>query len=506
MHLVKNFVLKYKFEILISAILISLYFLTRFYRIMSLPIFTDEAIYVRWSQIAKQDASWRFISLTDGKQPMFVWIAMNLMRFVKDPLLASRLVSVFAGFFSMIGLFLLGREIFKNRFIGFISSMLYLVFPFALVYDRMALYDSLVGMFAVWSLYFEIILVRKLKPDMSFVLGMILGGGILTKTSGFFSIYLIPFTLLLFDFSKQKLTIRFLRWVVLFALSVALAYAYYSVLRLSPFFYIINEKNTLFVYSFKEWLIHPFTYLYSNFSGLWNWFITYMTWPVFLLVILSFIINFKFLREKLPLLIWFLVPFVALVFFGKTLYPRFIFFMTLFLLPLAAFSIYEIYTKIKIKLASIVIILAFLVLFVRSDYYILNDFARAPIADPDLGQYINDWPAGGGLKEVINYLDKESKTGKIYVASLGTFGSDPTLSVEIYLGKNKNINKRGIYPVPSVIPFDLLEKAKYMPVYLIVSNQKEFEDQLKTWPLEQVLKIRKGEGNVFTWLYKIKTS
>ena len=185
MHLVKNFVLKYKFEILISAILISLYFLTRFYRIMSLPIFTDEAIYVRWSQIARQDASWRFISLTDGKQPMFVWIAMNLMRFVGDPLLASRFVSVFAGFFSMIGLFLLGREIFKNRFIGFISSMLYLVFPFALVYDRMALYDSLVGMFAVWSLYFEIILVRKLKPDMSFVLGMILGGGILTKTSGF---------------------------------------------------------------------------------------------------------------------------------------------------------------------------------------------------------------------------------------------------------------------------------------------------------------------------------
>ena len=140
-----NFVKKYRLELIIAVLLTLAYFFLRLYQIMSLPIFTDEAIYVRWSQIARQDASWRFISLTDGKQPMFVWIALNLMRFVKDPLLASRLVSVFAGFATMIGLFFLGREIFKNRWIGILSAFLYLIFPFALVYDRMALYDSLVG-------------------------------------------------------------------------------------------------------------------------------------------------------------------------------------------------------------------------------------------------------------------------------------------------------------------------------------------------------------------------
>src|SRR3990170_2343362 len=127
------------------------YFFTRLYNIMSLPIFTDEAIYTRWSQIAKNDAAWRFISLTDGKQPLFVWIDMVFMRFVSDPLLAGRLVSVFAGLLTVIGLFFLGKEIFNNKKIGIIAGIIYVIYPFALVYDRMALYDSLVSATAVWA-------------------------------------------------------------------------------------------------------------------------------------------------------------------------------------------------------------------------------------------------------------------------------------------------------------------------------------------------------------------
>ena len=281
MNLIQKALLKYKLEILIVFGLGILYFLLRLYNIMSLPIFTDEAIYVRWSQIARQDAAWRFISLTDGKQPMFVWIAMNIMRIVDDPLLASRLVSVFAGFFTMIGLFFLANELFKNIRIGLISAFLYVIYPFALVYDRMALYDSLVGMFIIWGLYFEVLLIRRLRLDIALILGMIIGGGILTKTSGFFSIYLLPSTLLLFGFERKNVISKLLKWIILSLITVSVAYGFYFILRLSPFFYIIGEKNALFVYPISEWMMHPFTYLQSNLSGLWNWFITYFTWPVF---------------------------------------------------------------------------------------------------------------------------------------------------------------------------------------------------------------------------------
>src|SRR5476651_1299417 len=110
-----GFIKKYRLEILASIVIALLYFFLRLIFLTRLPIFTDEAIYIRWAQIALQDSSWRFISLTDGKQPLFVWAAMIILKFIHDPLLAGRLVSVFSGFFTMIGLFFLTYELFKNK-------------------------------------------------------------------------------------------------------------------------------------------------------------------------------------------------------------------------------------------------------------------------------------------------------------------------------------------------------------------------------------------------------
>lgn len=485
----------------ISAIL--LYFITRLYNIMSLPIFTDEAIYTRWSQIARFDPNWRFISLTDGKQPLFVWIDMILMKFTSDPLLAGRLVSVLAGFIAMVGIFFLAKELFGKR-AGFIASFLYVFYPFALVYDRMALYDSLVAAGAVWALFFEILLVKKRRLDIALILGMILGASVLTKTSGFLFIYMIPFSLILFNFGK-KYKNELLKWVILAGVSVGFAYFYYSILRLSPFLYIIDEKNSIFVYPFKEWLTHPLEFFFGNFSGQFNWLATYMTGPVLALVFLAFFLKTSHLREKLLLLSWFIFPFIALALFGRVLYPRFILFMTIPLLVLAAYSLDQMFAGIKFRKYKVILFLVFAALMIRTEYFIITDFARAPLPHQDLDQYISHWPAGGGVKEIINYLDMQSREGKIYVASLGTFGSLPTYAVEIYLGDNKNVEKRGIFPVPDIIPQDLLDKAKDMKVYVFFSNQSEqFEDKIKSWPLKQILEYRKGIGKVYSRLYEVE--
>src|SRR6187431_3384432 len=106
----KKFILS---AVICGVVIAVLYFLLRLYNLTSLPIFTDEAIYIRWAQVAKQDAVWRFISLTDGKQPMYVWWAMILLKFIKDPLYAGRFVSVLTGFATVVGLFFLGNELFR---------------------------------------------------------------------------------------------------------------------------------------------------------------------------------------------------------------------------------------------------------------------------------------------------------------------------------------------------------------------------------------------------------
>src|SRR5690606_26994157 len=123
----------------------------------------------RWAQIAEQDANWRFIALSDGKQPSFVWIAIVMMKVIDDPLVAGRLVSVISGFLGMIGIFFLASEIFKSRRTGVIASVLYLIYPFAMVYDRMALYDSLVATFFIWSSYFTVLLVRLRRLDVALI-------------------------------------------------------------------------------------------------------------------------------------------------------------------------------------------------------------------------------------------------------------------------------------------------------------------------------------------------
>lgn len=491
---------EHKADFAIFTLLTILYFLSRFYRLETLPLFTDEAIYTRWSQIARDDAAWRFISLTDGKQPLFVWLDMNVMRFIKDPLLAGRMVSVIAGFFSMIGLFFLGKEVFKNSLVGIFSSILYLIYPFSLVYDRMALYDSLVGTFTVWSLYLEVLLIRRIRLDVTLILGMVIGAGVLTKTSAFFSIYLLPFSVILFDLSQKKKLLKFSKWVGLAGLATILAYGYYSILRLFPLFHIIEQKNAIFVYPFNEWIDHPFRFLMGNLAGMWDWYITYTTWPIVFLILLSLFIFWSRWKEKLLLVIWFVIPFFALALFGKVLYPRFIFFMTLPLLPLAALSLVklsELFPKNKVIL--VLLLLGFFMLFLRSDYFILKDFSRAPIPESDLGQYINGWPAGGGLKEILSFLQEKASKQKIYVMSDGTFGSLPTYAVEIYLGANRNVDKRGVWPIPDELPKDLIEKAKAKPVYLIF-NQAKIPS---FWPAKLLLRYQKGISDSYISLHQV---
>lgn len=502
-----DFFRKYSWEIIIGVIIFLLFIFTRFYNILSLPIFTDEAIYIRWAQIAKGDASWRFISLTDGKQPLFIWLTMVAMRFVNEPLLAGRLISVGAGLASMFGLFFLGKELFKNYWIGLLSSFLYLIFPFALVYDKMALYDSLVGTFAIWSFYFEVLLVRRLRLDVALVLALVIGGGVLNKTSGFFNIYLLPFSLLLLDFKNQKFRKNLLKWIFFASAAAALSYLYYLVLRLSPFFHIIRDKNSIFVYQFNEWLTHPLEFFWGNISvGQWNWVYTYLTWPVLFLIAIAFFIDKKFLREKLLLFIWFLVPFVTLALFGRTLYPRFIFFMTLFLLPLAAFTLWSAFKLISNKFIFLAISLVAISFMLYSDYFLLSDFGSAPIPDSDSEQYNNSWPSGTGVKESVFFFEEKAKNGKIYIATEGTFGLMP-YSLEIYLGNNPNIEIKGYWPIKDNIPQELIEISKKKPVYFVFYQScppcTRFAEAPPLWGLKEVLKVQRRNGDSFFTVYKI---
>ena len=509
-----NFLSKYRFEIIAFTVIIVLYFLLRLIFLTRLPIFTDEAIYIRWAQIALQDASWRFISLTDGKQPLFIWVSMISMNFIQDPLLAGRLVSVVLGFFTMLGLWFLSFELFKSRKTAFLTAIIYIFYPFAQVLDRMALYDSMAGAFYVWALYFSVFLVRRTRLDVAYTLGFLIGGGILTKSTNFFSIYLLPFTLLIFNWNRPKVATRVISFGLLGFLAVSISLIFYGVLRLSPLFGMIDVKNATFVYPFSEWINDPFLHVMSNAKGLSNWLISYLKPNYIVLIIASWFFLKKFIREKFLLFLYFAVPFIALIVFGKTIFPRFIFFMSLPLLCLAGLSLSAIISNLherffrKSAQSVFRFLITIIVFFIFIAYpgFVSLQFAYNPIhaliAEADSRQYVNNWTAGWGIKESISFLKREAKDKKIFVATEGTFGLLPA-SLEIYLVQNKNIIIKGYWPIDyKQFPEEVYEYAEKMPTYFIFYQPQHASLPLD-YPLKLIFQMQEGNSNYFLRFYQV---
>lgn len=483
------------------------YFITRFLLLDTFPIFTDEAIYVRWAQIAGNDPDWFFISLTDGKQPLFVWLAIVFMKFVSDPLVGARLVSVFAGLLSMIGLYFVANELFKSKKIGFVASFFYLLYPFALVYDRMALYDSLVATFIIWALYLEILLVRRLKWYLAILLGVVIGLGLLNKTSSNFALILMPFLLLLFDFKDKQWKRNVLQLSAYAIIAAVISQAIYLILKLSPFFYIIAQKNAVFVYPFSEWIQHPLAFVYPNLVTLTGWLVDYSTIPFLIFVFAAFFVEKKNLKEKLLLLAWFVVPFVGLATFGKLLYPRYILFMTMPLLVLGAYSFYTILHALSsVRWIKAGVLLVFMLPFVVADLLIITNFAKAPIPLSDKNQYFMQWPAGVGVKESIAILKNESKNKKIYVGTEGTFGLMP-YGLEIYLANNPNVTIFGIWPIKDTPPQELVDASKKMPTYVLFYQPcpgcKNIGEAPPTWKVKKIYQVERVEKGSYTTLYQL---
>lgn len=485
-------------DILTALLLLFGFLIIRLINLTIIPIFTDEAIYLRWAQIAKNDASWRFISLTDGKQPLFVWLTMIAMKFVADPLVAGRLVSVGAGLVSMAAIWWLAWVFFKNKKVSFLASFFYLLYPFAMIYDRMALMDGLVGAFSLLSLCLAVMLAKAPRLDVAMLLGFALAGGILTKTSGFLSIYFLPLTLILFDWRRKNRRRRLLTWFGLAVLAVFISQLFYGILRLSPFFHMISQKDTTFVYSFQEWLEHPFNFLWGNLKGLFDWLRRYLTWPWLLLVFSSFFWK-KYLKERLFLFGWFLAPFTALALFGRVLYPRFIFFMTLPLLILAAYS----FDRLAQRLAKRFLIFGFFILFfaftLYFNYQILFNPSKAPITFSDKGQYVVSWPSGTGIKEMISLLEEKTSEQSIFIATEGTFGMFPA-AIELYLWDNDNVEIKGYWPV-NEIDQKLIDKAAFLPVYFVFSETRDIPEK---WPLELVAEYPKIQKPYSLRLYQVQ--
>ena len=468
-------------KILLSLILVFTYFFVRVQNLNSIPVFGDEAIYVRWSQIIKNEETLRFIPQTDGKQPLFMWSTATLLRFAYDPLLTGRFVSVLAGFFTLVGIFLtscilidftfpfrdplqfIKESFFDNFSYGFIATLIYIFLPFSFFFDRLALADSMLSMFGIWSLFFSLLLAKFRRLDLSLILGMILGLAWLTKSPAIYFIVLSVLTYLIFNYRRLKT-------IFLPLISAFISFLIYNILRLGPQFNMIASRNRDYVWSFSEILKHPFDPLTPHLSDTLTIFGQYISWP---LLIFSLIGLFLFLfyqknRQVVTVFLWFFLPLIANCAMAKVFTARYILFTLPPLIILFGTGL-SVFFKTNFGRSLFVLILLIPnIIWIKK--ISLNPFS-VTLPSTETG-YLSDWTSGWGIKQASEYLKTRSLQANVIVGTEGSFGTLPD-GLQIYTDHVNQLTVIGYGLGFTQIPDGLINAKKFGDeVYLLINQSR----------------------------------
>lgn len=439
-----NFFIKHRLEILILTVLTLAYFILRLPNLTLQPIFADEAIYIRWAQVMKAESTLRFLPLSDGKTPLFMWMMIPILKFIYDPLLAGRLLSVISGFFTLVGVFFLSKRIFNIR-TAFWASLLYTITPYTVFFDRMALVDSMLSAFTIWSVYFAILLVSNLRLDISMILGYMLGGAILTKTTGMISFFILPFSILGFKREKDR-KYNFVKLAIFWIVAITIGFITYNILRLGPNFHMLSLRNADYVFSPLELLGRPLDPFIPHFHDIADWFPKLLTWPILFCIVIGILyIIIGFLRGVVgpyPLgaviLLWAVIPLILNMAFLKTFTARYLLPEIPLLLILAGFGVTRLLPPLAYikRFPVILMIVVLLPLPLYFNFYLLTRPDKAPLPKEERQGYFEQWTAGYGLADMAKLILEKGQSQKVIVGTEGFFGTLPE-GIQIYLDKSK---------------------------------------------------------------------
>ncbi len=438
------------FRFLLPLLVVFIFLFSRLQNLTSIPVFGDEAIYIRWAQIIKSEETLRFIPQTDGKQPLFMWINAVSLKFFTNPLVSGRIISIFAGLGIVVVLFFLtaiilsfnSKETNIFRFIqqsvrdnfypSLFTSLIYVLIPFTFFFDRLALADTLLSFFGVLSLFFVLLLSKFPRLDLSLILGFALGLAWLTKSPAIYFVVLSLATFIFLNWRQPKL-------FILPIISVITGFLIYNILRLGPQFQMIALRNKDYIWTIQDFLKHPLDPLKPHLINTFELYNHYLSLPLLLLAIISFIFFIKNKRNDIKnkkyliLLSWWVLPLIANCIFAKVFTARYILFTLPSLLVLISVFISKLIKKISsISVKSVLLIAIFIPNLIFMFKLSCNPFVQK-LPSSEQG-YLSDWTSGWGIKEAYEYLYQRSLVSNVIVGTEGAFGTLPD-GLQIYANK-----------------------------------------------------------------------
>jgi 4-amino-4-deoxy-L-arabinose transferase-like glycosyltransferase len=369
----------------------------------ALPPFLDESWYMSWS-----------LKIGSGMSVVRPWLAGKGVPIVVNALVlpwadghelaASRALTVAFSLLTVAALFALARRLYGERTAA-VAALFYVACPFALFHDRLFLADAVLTAFVALALVASCDLARHGRARDGALAGLALALAVLSKANG---------ALLLFVPAAAWLAFaRPLRhaWRAL-----AVAYAVAILLVAVPLWVFLERTGAMRV-AFSGPAAPPLDRTVRNLAQVGEWLWVWGTAPLCVLA-LAGIAAALALRHapSLFLAAVALVPVAVLVPTATTWYPRYLHFVAVPALVLAAHALVSLVELVLARrglsafargavLAAAAA--AVLVPSLANDVRLWTDPRRAPMPAVDRFQYVTGWPSGYGVRETVARVKEE---------------------------------------------------------------------------------------------------
>jgi len=485
--------------------LFALYLVTRTVNIKGVPIFIDEAIYLKWARDAQSGHMWASL-LWDGKPPLHSWSMVPLLGVFRDPLLAGRLTSVFFGALTMVGMILIGKELMNLEF-GVFTGFLYAICPFALFYDRLAIAECMLQALFVFAIYFAVKAARSGKLVYLVGTSIATGMALLTKGTATLLFVIVPFAYLVRGPKERDGDGRLpmLRWGLTVGLSLLLGFAILNLLRLSPKYAARSHYIATRSKGITAALATPLkTFFRFNASILLSM-VRYLTPVLFAVAVFGLVLGLaKRWRPGDFLWAWVIIGASVISLVGRFTWARFYLVLVPPLLLAAAYALHEASVfilrawrrrqrpgRVPVAAVSAIALLALMLAVLVPAASLSAGMIRGTQGEAD---YLKGRDAGIGMIETAGMIKDLSRNRAVNVVVNDYFVQ---LVLQLYTGNDTNLHivtlqleyRKGF---TDFLRNTYEKAASERPTFLIINGASTGIPS--SWPLQVIREFKKDEG------------
>lgn len=385
-----------------------LYLLSRIATLSVLPIFLDEAVHLQWAERLYGEGR---ILRPIGAGRLLAVAAYGLALPFEDRLYAARLLAVIAGAFTLVGCMLVAHRLFGHR-AGWLAGLLYLVSPFALAYDRLALSDGFLSAFVTGLMLTTLSLVdRPASWRLRIQFGAFLALAVASKVSAILFLPALPLGVLALP-GRRRL-----------ALTSMAQGALIGLVGVAPMLWFFAANSGEIAAQHTASLSAGSAVLLTTLRDMSGWALSYFTLPVLAFAALSWALHRD--ARTAWLVVSAVVPFVLFALLSQPWSARYILPTLPPLLILVGGGIAHLSSRLAQGKGDLVAFALAALVSLQGlvfDRHLLLDPALAPFPPDDRHQLVSGWPAGYGVREIATRLVHESATGPV-TAHIDTGGT-----------------------------------------------------------------------------------